>query len=208
MKRIKSVNGYTIYEATTQRDAENYRCEIGHFNIYLSSDIRDFGLANSYPEYEDVEQLSCALVMACASRYAVACELAEEISGSTAQDMDLVLEIERRLDAGEALETVREELTACYLPDEELDLDEDDVYGHGDSEPEEDEDATCVYLRDLYEISPQAHVFIVTRADVYDLRITSSREYTGGKEDGDKIVWRVTPASYPMYKNVLEVEII
>lgn len=204
MKRIKSVNGYTIYEATTQRDAENYRCEIGHFNIYLSSDIRDFGLANSYPEYEDIEQLSHALVMASASRYAVACELAEEISGSTAQDMDLVLEIERRLDAGEALETVREELTACYLPDEELDLDEDDVYDHedtGSSDP-----IKTVYLHDLYDIAPQAHVFIVTRDD--ELRITSRREYNGTKADGEKFVWRVTPASYPMYKNVLEVEII
>lgn len=205
MKRIKAINGYTIYQATTQRDADNYNCEIGHYNLYLSADIRDFGLANSYPEYEDIEQLSHALVMANDSRYAVACELAEEISGSTTQDMDLVLEIERRLDAGEALETVREELTACYLPDDELDLDEDDVYDH---EPAaSDEDATCVYLRDLYEIAPQAHVFIITRDEV-SRRITTSREYTGGKEDGDKIVWRVTPASYPMYKNVLEVEII
>lgn len=75
------------------------------------------------------------------------------------------------------------------------------------SEPEEDEATACVYLRDLYEISPQAHIFIVTRDEV-SRRITTSREYTGGEEDGDKIVWRVTPASYPMYKNVLEVEII
>ena len=108
MKRIKAINGYTIYQATTQRDADNYNCEIGEYSIYLSSDIRDFGLANSYPEYDRVDALSVAVAMCNGSSYAVACELAEELSNSTIQDMDLVLEIERRLDAGEALDSVRE----------------------------------------------------------------------------------------------------
>jgi len=110
MKRIKSVNGYTIYEATTQRDADNYNCSIGNYNIYLSTDIRDFGLRNSYPEYEDIDSLAVALAMCSASHYGVAVALADELSDSTVQDMDLTLEIERRLESGEALETIRR----CY----------------------------------------------------------------------------------------------
>ena len=110
MKRIKSVNGYTIYEATSARDEANYNCHVGEYNIYLSSDIRDFGLSNSYPEYESVDSLAVAEAMCGASQYAVAVDLAEELSSSTVQDMDLVLEIERRLEAGEALETIR----LCY----------------------------------------------------------------------------------------------
>lgn len=43
MKRIKTVNGYAIYQAMTQRDADNYNCEVGSFNLYLASDIRDYG---------------------------------------------------------------------------------------------------------------------------------------------------------------------
>lgn len=241
MKRIKAINGYTIYQATTQRDADNYRCQIGDYSIYLSSDIRDFGLSCSYPEWDGVDSLAVAVAMCNGSKHAVAVELAEELSDSTVQDMDLVLEIERRLDAGESLESVRDSYDTdeqCFTRDCFVDpfipyedhpsigqcgsvipdtcpIDEDPDLGDELSDcPEQepaavsDEDATGVYLRDLYEIAPQAHIFIVTRADVYDLRVTSRREYTGGKADGDKFVWRVTPASYPMHKNVLEVEII
>lgn len=113
MKRIKSVNGYTIYQATTQRDADNYGCDIGSYNIYLSSDIRDFGLTNSYPEYDNLDSLAYALVVCNSSRYAVAAALADELSQSTAQDMDLTLAIEQRLDAGEAVSYVRD----CYDPE-------------------------------------------------------------------------------------------
>ncbi|MBQ1313970.1 MAG: hypothetical protein IIY48_05360 [Clostridia bacterium] len=108
MKRIKTVNGYTIYEATSARDEANYNCRVGSYNIYISSDIRDFGLSNSYPEYEDIDLLSVAEAMCGASKYAVAVDLAEEISGSTAQDMDLVLEIERLLESGMSIEEVRD----------------------------------------------------------------------------------------------------
>lgn len=110
MKRIKSINGYTIYEATSQRDADTYNCEVGSYNIYLSTDIRDFGLRNSYPEYENIDSLAVALAMCSASHYGVAVALADELSDSTVQDMDLTLEIERRLESGEALETIRR----CY----------------------------------------------------------------------------------------------
>lgn len=110
MKRIKQVNGYAIYQAATQRDADNHNCQVGNYNIYIAQDIRDFGLSNCYPEYEDLETLTEALNICNASQYAIACALADELSSSTVQDMDLCLEIERRLDAGEAVNTIRR----CY----------------------------------------------------------------------------------------------
>jgi hypothetical protein len=110
MKKVKQVNGYIVYQATTQRDADNYNCQVGNYNVYIAQDIRDFGLGNSYPEYEDVDSLPVALVYCNGSHYAVAVALADELSSSTVQDMDLVLEIERRLDEGEALNTIRR----CY----------------------------------------------------------------------------------------------
>ena len=109
MTRIKSVNGYAIYKATSQRDADNYNCEVGCFNLYISADIRDYGLANSYPEYENIDSLEAALERANGSNYAIASALAEELSDSTIQDMDLVMELERRLDAGETVEQITEE---------------------------------------------------------------------------------------------------
>lgn len=110
MKKVKQVNGYAIYQAATQRDADNYGCQVGNFNIYIAQDIRDFGLVNNYPEYEDVDSLAAAIAYCSGSRYAVAVALADELNDSTVQDMDLVLEIEHRLDAGDALNTVRR----CY----------------------------------------------------------------------------------------------
>ena len=245
MKRIKSVNGYTIYQATTQRDADNYSCEIGHYNIYISQDIRDFGLTNSYPEYDNIDTLVEALNICLASQFAIACALADELSDSTIQDMDLCLELERRLDAGDAINTIRQcydrengilyesisdaidhgfdpyaddefdpyedhpamaydEDGKLHVVEDECEWDDDDVLD-GDL-PVPDEDTATVYLRGLYEIAPQAHIFIVTRDE--ELHVLTRHEYTGDKADGEKFVWRVTPASYPMFKNVLEVEII
>lgn len=108
MKRIKTVNGYAIYQATSKRDTENYGCEVGNYNLYLSSDIREYGLSYSYPEYEDIDSLAVALELANGSNYAVATALADELSDSTIQDMDLVLEIERRLDAGQTVAYITE----------------------------------------------------------------------------------------------------
>ena len=110
MKRVKNCNGYVIYEAKSQRDVDNYNCQIGNFNIYTSTGIRDFGLTNSYPEYQDIDSLAEAIAICSGSMFAVADALADELSMSTAQDMDLVLEIERRLESGEALDTIRR----CY----------------------------------------------------------------------------------------------
>lgn len=58
MKRIKAMNGYTIYQLT-QRDVNNefYNATIGNYVIYLSSDIRDYGRSGCSPEYEDIETL-------------------------------------------------------------------------------------------------------------------------------------------------------
>ena len=44
MKRIKTVNGYAIYQAVSERDAENYSCAVGSYNLYLATDVRDYGL--------------------------------------------------------------------------------------------------------------------------------------------------------------------
>lgn len=108
MKKVKQANGYIIYQSATQRDVDNYHCEIGNYNIYLATDIRDYGLSNSYAEWEDEDSLAVAIAKCNGSQYAVACALADELSDSTVQDMDLVQEIERRLEAGEALESIRE----------------------------------------------------------------------------------------------------
>ena len=119
MKKIKTVNGYAIYQAVSERDAENYRCAVGSYNLYLATDVRDYGLANSSPEYEDIDSLANALELANGSNHAIAEALAEELGGSTCIDMDLVLEIERRLDAGEDQEAIREALEPCVLDEDD-----------------------------------------------------------------------------------------
>ena len=60
-------------------------------------------------------------------------------------------------------------------------------------------------VHDLYMVSPQAFIFIVTRGG--DFKVTSRKEYLGGDRDGGLVVGRVLPTSYPMYRHVLEVEI-
>lgn len=58
-KRIKAINGYTIYQLT-ERDVNNefYNAEPGNYVIYLSADIREYGRTNSTPEFEDIETLN------------------------------------------------------------------------------------------------------------------------------------------------------
>lgn len=145
MKRIKQVNGYAIYQAATQRDADNYNCHVGSYNIYIAQDIRDFGLSNCYPEYEDIDSLTTAIVYCNGSRYAVAVALADELSSSTIQDMDLVLEIERRLDAGEAVNTIRRcydrETDRLYASIDEAISDGFDPYAEIDFDPYENHPA-------------------------------------------------------------------
>lgn len=121
MKRIKNVNGFAIYQAVSKRDAENYGCEIGNYNLYLATDIRDYGLSCSYPEFDDVDSLAVAMELANGSNFAVAEALADELSDSTIQDMDLVLEIERRLDEGQTVDAIRESYDTeeqCFIEEQ------------------------------------------------------------------------------------------
>ena len=131
MKRIKTVNGYVIYEATSARDEANYNCGIGHYNLYLSSDIKDFGLSNSYPDWEDVDSIAVAVAYANGSHFAVATALAWELTDSTIEDVALRDEIERRLEAGQPINYIRE----CYDTDEQR---FDPELDWMDTQPEED----------------------------------------------------------------------
>jgi len=70
MKRIKSINGYTIYQATA-RDVTRHNVEEGYFYLYFSSDIRAYGLAYSYIEME-AGSLEEAEAIATGSNYAAA----------------------------------------------------------------------------------------------------------------------------------------
>lgn len=139
MKRIKTVNGYAIYQAVTARDEENYGCQIGSYNLYLSSDIKDYGLSYSSPMFDNIDSLASAIELANGSNYAQAEALAWELSDSTCQDMDLTLEIERRLDAGETVEAIRE----AYDTEEQRFVDP--------STPEEPEREEIPYLQILEE---------------------------------------------------------
>lgn len=115
MKRIRAINGYAIYEATSARDEANYNCRIGHYNMYIAQDIRDYGLSNSYPDWEDIETLAEVVARANGSQYAVAVALADELSDSTVEDVALRDAIERRLEAGQSIDYIRE----CYDTDEQ-----------------------------------------------------------------------------------------
>ena len=96
MKKIKNINGYTIYEAG-ERDVKKYGFAAGSFYVYFASDIRDFGLSGSTPEFEDCGTLEEAEAN-CAGNFAVAKEIVE--GRTTAASMDEILEVEAQLDAG------------------------------------------------------------------------------------------------------------
>lgn len=106
MKRIKSINGYTIYQAVSKRDQENYNCTIGNYNIYFSSDIRDFGISYSYAEFEDIDTLENAIEF-CDSNFAKAREYCE--NKSTCVSFEEIEEIEKKLDNGMTIEEIEEE---------------------------------------------------------------------------------------------------
>ena len=79
MKRIKSVNGYTIYQATARDAAQDSSIEAGYFYLYFSSDIREYGRAYSYAEME-AGSLEEAEAFATGSNYAAAREYVEASS--------------------------------------------------------------------------------------------------------------------------------
>lgn len=96
MKKIKNVNGYAIYQAGA-RDVAKYGFEDGSFYVYFASDVRDFGLVNSTPEFEDCGSLEEAEAN-CTGNFAKAKEIVEE--RTTAASMEEILEVEAMLDAG------------------------------------------------------------------------------------------------------------
>ena len=116
MKKIKAINGYTIYQATSARDLENYGCEINNYNIYFSSDIRDYGLTMSTAEFENIELLAICEGL-CDNNYAKARELAE--NESTAVSFERIEEIEQQLDAGKTPDDIEEEQETTDEPEEE-----------------------------------------------------------------------------------------
>jgi hypothetical protein len=102
MKRIKSINGYTIYQATA-RDIDRHNVEEGYFYLYFSSDIRAYGLAYSYIEFE-AGSLEEAEALANGSNYAAAREYVE--ASTTAATYEEIEEIEKQLDAGLTIDEI------------------------------------------------------------------------------------------------------
>lgn len=96
MKKIKNLNGYAIYQAGA-RDVTKYGYEDGGFYVYFASDVMDFGLTNSTPEFEDCGSLEEAEAN-CTGNFAIAKEIVEE--RTTAASMEEILEVEAMLDAG------------------------------------------------------------------------------------------------------------
>lgn len=105
MKRIKAVNGYTIYQATA-RDAANRNVEEGYFYLFFSSDIRDYGLSNSDWDWE-AGSIEEAEAFATGTNYAVAKEIVEETT--TAASFEEIAEVEAKLDSGMTREEIEEE---------------------------------------------------------------------------------------------------
>ena len=88
MKRIKATNGYTIYQMT-ERDINNrfYNATAGNYVIFLSSDIRDYGVNGCDPEFDDIETLNECLEIA-GDVSAVAYEMTDD--GATVETIDNV----------------------------------------------------------------------------------------------------------------------
>jgi len=96
MKRMKALNGYAIYEAAA-RDVDKYGYEAGCFYVFFASDVRDYGIANSYPEFEGLDSLEAAEACCCGN-YAKAREIVE--AQTTAASFEEIEEVEKLLDAG------------------------------------------------------------------------------------------------------------
>lgn len=96
MKKIKCMNGYTIFETTKRDEKDGYTA--GEFFVYMSSDIREFGREYSYPEFEGCGTLAEA-VENIADDYTAR---AVEIVGRryTAIDWEEVEEVARKLAGG------------------------------------------------------------------------------------------------------------
>lgn len=116
MKKIKAVNGYTIYQAT-KRDENKYNVTEGDFYIYFSSDIRDYGIQNSDYDFE-AGTIEEAEAFCNGSNYAVAKEIVEQTT--TAASFEEIAEVEKMLDNGMTAEEIEEGKTfGEYLAEEE-----------------------------------------------------------------------------------------
>lgn len=113
MKRIKAINGYTIY-AASERDAQRYNVEPGYFYLYFSSDIRDYGLACADWEWQ-AGSFEEAAAWAASSNYAIAKEIVEE--RTTAASFEEIAAVEAQLDAGLTADEIE---TAAEADDDEL----------------------------------------------------------------------------------------
>lgn len=89
MKRIKAINGYTIYEATA-RDEKQGNGTAGEYAIFFSSDIRDYGVAYSTPEYDGIDSLEVCEELIAGDKTALAKEALEQ--EYTAVTMDMIEE--------------------------------------------------------------------------------------------------------------------
>lgn len=96
MKRIKSMNGYTIMQAT-DRDESRHGYTSGSYYIFCSSDLRDYGVAYSLPEYDDIDSLAVAEELCLGSNYARAKAIVER--ETTCATYDEIAKVERKLDS-------------------------------------------------------------------------------------------------------------
>lgn len=103
MKRIKSINGYTIYEANARDAARDNSVEAGYFYIYFSSDIRAYGRAYSYVEME-AGSLEEAIAFCTGSNYAAAMEYVE--ASTTAASHEEITAVEKLLDSGLTMDEI------------------------------------------------------------------------------------------------------
>lgn len=95
MKKIKALNGYTIYEAT-KRDENKYNVEAGTFYIYFSSDVREYGLQNSDYDWE-AGTIEEAEDFCNGTNYARAKEIVEETT--TYATYEEIEKVEKMLDS-------------------------------------------------------------------------------------------------------------
>ena len=167
MKRIKAINGYTIMEVTA-RDEKQGNGTAGEYAIFFSSDIRDYGVAYSTPEYDGIGSLDEAEAI-CNSKdnvtYAKARTICEQESTAvTYEDIeqkvqelekaeenptDLVMDALKAMDASELVQVWNE---YCYkvnrYDDEVFDMAMfNEVYAN--TEPEEIA-RRCFYGHDEY----------------------------------------------------------
>ena len=105
MKRIKSINGYTIYQATA-RDESKYDVSEGYFYLFFSSDIRDYGLTNCDWDME-CGTIKEAESFATGTNYAIAKEIVEETT--TAASFEEIAVVESKLDSGMSREAIESE---------------------------------------------------------------------------------------------------